>query len=260
MKNKTVWIVGASSGIGKALAIEYSKQARLVILTARRGDKLRDVADQLYCESAVFAADITHTDGHNALVRKITETHGPVNTLVLTPGVSQRATALETNLDVDYQIMQLNYFSLISLTKQVVPGMIKNGGGNVIVLSSVMGKYSSKLRSAYSASKHALHGFYNALRAETSEQNMTYTLVCPGFVKTEISYNTLKGNGEKLNKMAEAQANGISPEEAARKIVKAAEKGKREVAFGGFTEMLGLFLYRFFPGIFARAISQKNVT
>lgn len=260
MNKKTVWIVGASSGIGRALALEYSKNANFIILTARREKELNELAAELSCPCAVFPADITKTDYHASLVREINQKHGSIHTLVLTPGVSQRATALETELSVDFKIMHLNYFSLISLTKEVVPGMIENGGGNVVVLSSVMGKYSSKLRSAYSASKHALHGFYNALRAETADKNMKYTLVCPGFVNTKISYNTLKGNGETFNKMAAAQAKGISPDKAAKKIVAAAEKGKREVAFGGVTEMLGLFLNRFFPGIFARAISRKNVT
>lgn len=260
MNKKTVWIVGASSGIGRALALEYSKSADFVILTARREKELNDVAAELDCPHAVIPADVTQTEKHTSLADSILKKYGCIHTLVLTPGVSQRATALETDLSVDFKIMHLNYFSLISLTKAVVPSMIENGGGNVVVLSSVMGKYSSKLRSAYSASKHALHGFFNALRAETVDKNMKYTLVCPGFVNTKISYNTLKGNGETFNQMAAAQAKGISPEKAAKKIVSAAEKGKREIAFGGVTEMLGLYLYRFFPGLFALAISRKNKT
>lgn len=260
MNKNTVWIVGASSGIGQALALEYSKSADFVILTARREKELRDVAASLSCAHAVLPADITETEKHAELAQHVLEQYGAVKTLILTPGISQRANALETELSVDQKIMHLNYFSLISLTKEVVPAMIENGGGSVVVLSSVMGKYSSKLRSAYSASKHALHGFYNALRAETAEKNMKYTLVCPGFVNTKISYNTLKGNGETFNQMAAAQSKGISPEAAAKKIVSAAERGKREIAFGGVTEMMGLYLNRFFPGLFARAISRKNKT
>lgn len=260
MSSKTVWIIGASSGIGAAVAERYARENYKLILSARSEGKLAEICERSSAECVVFPLDVSASADMNEKVNKLWSENGPVDIVVYSAGITQRAQALETKLAVDRQIMEVNYFGAVAAAKAIVPLMIENGGGKMVVLTSVMGKFSSPMRTAYAASKHALHGFFDGLRAETADTGMTFTLVAPGFVKTGISYHSLKGNGKPYGKMAEPQANGMHPDRLADIIVKAADKGSLEIAPGGIWERLGLYLKRFFPSIFARAIVKKNVT
>jgi short-subunit dehydrogenase len=135
--------------------------------------------------------------------------------------------------------------------------MLQHQLGHFVAISSLSGKFGVPLRTAYSASKHALHGFFDALRAEVFEHNIKVTLICPGFIKTNISVNALVGQGQKHGVMDENQNKGLTPEQAAKKILSAVEKGKREVAFGG-TEAIAVYLKRFFPGVLARILRNNR--
>lgn len=154
--------------------------------------------------------------------------------------------------------MDVNYFGTIALTKALIPHFIKQKSGQVAVVTSLVGKFGTPYRSGYAASKHALHGFFDALRAELYEYGIGINMICPGFVKTNVSINALTEKGEKLDQMDEAQANGMSPEKCARKIARAIRKNKREVYIGG-KEVYGVYLKRFFPGIFARVLRKAKV-
>mgnify|MGYP001951785644 CR=1 FL=1 len=184
---------------------------------------------------------------------------GKVDVLINNGGISQRGLAAETPLSVDKKILDINYIGTIGLTKAVLPYFIKQKSGQIAVTSSAVGKFGSPIRTSYAASKHALHGFYDGLRAELFDYNIGITLVCPGPINTSISENALTASGEKQGIKNDAIANGISPEVLAKKYIKALRKNKREVWIGK-KEVFAIYVKRFFPGLFARIIRNVKVT
>lgn len=260
-EGKTVWITGASSGIGEALAYAMATRGARLILSARRAARLQDV--QAACahpdRHLVLPLDLAETAALEAAARQALDAAGSIDVLINNGGVSQRARAVDTGLAVDRRIMDVNYFGAVALTKAVLPSMLARGAGHLVVITSVVGKFGSPLRSAYSASKHALHGFFDALRAEVHEEGIRVTLVCPGFVRTSVSVNALTGDGTPQGTMDAGQQRGLSVEVGAAKIVRAIEREKEEVCFGG-TEALAVYLKRFWPGLFSRIIRRARVT
>lgn len=260
LTGKTVWITGASSGIGEAMALLASQRGAKVILTARREAELRRV--QLACAhptlTAVLPLDLLKLGDPAEALQKAERFFGPVDVLVNNAGISQRGTVLDTTMDVYRQIFELDFFSAVALTKAVLPGMVQRGGGHVVVVSSVVGYISSPLRSGYAAAKHALHGFYEAAQAELWRQNVRFTLACPGYVKTNVSLNAITGSGGKHGKMDAGQEQGISAETCAEKIWRAVEKNQDEVLVG--KESLVVYLKRFLPGLYARVIRRMDFT
>jgi len=153
--------------------------------------------------------------------------------------------------------MEINFYGAVYLTKALVPYMINNGGGHIAVTSSISGKFGFPLRAAYSASKHALHGFFETLRAELKNKNIKVTILCPGRVKTNISVNALTKNGTSYGKMSKGQDNGISPEKCAKKYLSAIKRNKKDVNIGS-VEIFMVYLKRLFPGIFYKIVSKIN--
>jgi short-subunit dehydrogenase len=190
-------------------------------------------------------------------VRTVLARFGRIDILVHCAGISQRARAADTQLSVDRHIMELNYFGPVVLTKQVLPSMIERRSGHIVVISSLLGKFAAPTRSAYCASKHALHGFFDSLRAEEFAHGIAVTLVCPGFVQTNASMNALTGDGRPHGQMDERIAGGLTSEVVARRIVKAIERRRREVYIGQ-RETLGLYLSRWAPNLFHRIL--RNTT
>jgi short-subunit dehydrogenase len=154
--------------------------------------------------------------------------------------------------------MELNYFGPIGLTKLVLPSMIKRRAGHIVVVSSLLGKFAAPARSAYCASKHALHGFFDALRAEIHADGVAVTMVCPGFVRTNASLNALTGDGKPHGKMDQLTAGGLASEACARRIVKAIEQRRREVYIGQ-KETLALYFSRWAPNLFHRFIRNQTL-
>jgi short-subunit dehydrogenase len=154
--------------------------------------------------------------------------------------------------------MNVNYFGTLAVTKAVLPGMLTHQLGHIVTITSLTGKFGTPYRSAYAASKHALHGFFDSLRAELGDTRIKITLVCPGFIRTNVSINALTGSGDKLGTMDEATDKGMSPERLAYKILAAIERGDEEVYIGG-KEVLGVYLKRLFPGYFSRLIRKARV-
>jgi len=250
-KNKVVWVTGASSGIGEALVKACAAAGAKVVLTSRRADELIRVASEAKLDeenSLILPHDMEDTGGIQELTNKVLERFSQIDYLFNNAGISSRSLALDTPLDIDRKVMEINYFSVIALTKAVVPGMLKAGTGHIIVTSSVMGKIGTPLRSAYAASKHALHGFYDCLRAELADTGVHVTVICPGYVKTQVSVNAITATGDKFNKMSRFQENGMSPEKLAKKVLKTIKKRKPEAYYGG-TEVAGIYLHRYAPFI-----------
>ena len=264
VKNKVVWITGASSGIGEALTYELARKGAKLILSSRRQDELERVRKACPLGSQEFIRilplDLALADTLEHKTREAVAFYGHIDFMVHNGGVSQRSIASETNIEVDRKIMEVNFFGAIAITKHLLPSMLDRRSGHFVVVSSMVGKFATPLRSGYSASKHALHGFFDALRAENSSDGIKVTMVCPGFVKTNVSINALTGSGEQQGTMDDAQANGISPETCAKKMRIAMEKGKAEIYVAGAREIFGLYVSRFFPSLLRKLIGRMKVT
>ncbi len=260
--NKTIWITGASSGIGKALALSLSKKEVKLILSARNSKQLEEV--RLLCHNPeqvkILAMDLAMWKNAAHWVKTALDLFGGIDILINNAGISQRSLVVETDLKVDERIFRVNYFGTVALTKALLPHFIKKKAGHIVVVTSVVGRVATPLRSSYSASKHALHGFFDSLRAEVYDDNISITLICPGFVNTNISKNALIGDGSEQGTLDTATANGLSPDYFAKKAVKAIQRKKQEVVIGGALEVLAVYLKRFFPLILAKMLRKVNVT
>lgn len=258
---KTVWITGASSGIGEALAYAFSELSYHVILSARRPKELQRVKDNCSKNAAgvsIVPLDLANHSEIEQIAQAVIEEHQRVDVLINNGGISQRSRVLETSIETEKRIMDVNFFGTIVLTKSVLPYMVAQKSGHIIVISSLTGKFGTALRSSYAASKHALHGYFDSLRSEVWTDNVKVLLVCPGFVKTQISINALLGDGQKQNQMDTGQANGMLPQQVAQKIIRAMRKNKEEIVVGR-GEVIGVYLKRFFPKIFSNMIKKRDV-
>ena len=257
-KDKIVWITGASSGIGEFFAYELNKRGAKLIISARRIEELERVKNN--CKSnneiIVVSLDLLNYNDMSDKTKIVLEHFGKVDILINNGGISQRSLAYETGIDVDKKIMEINYIGTIALTKSLLPSMVKNNSGHIVVISSVTGKAGIPLRSAYSASKHALFGFFDTLRAELWKNNIYVTMFCPGFISTNLSINALNKNGNKYNQLDTAIATGMAPEYFVRKALNAIAKKKSEVYIGSFKEKLVIYMRRYLPSLFFKIIRK----
>ena len=257
LQNKVVWITGASSGIGEALAILCSKKGAKVVLSARREKELDRVAGICVGKTFCQPIDLAQPNNFKEITKKVINHFGKIDILINNGGISQRSEASNTSLEVDRQLMEVNYFGTVALTKVVLPIMQKQRSGHFVAISSLSGKFGSFFRSAYSASKFALVGFYESLRLEEEKNNIKVSLVFPGFVLTEISQNSLSGTGEKHGKLDENQKKGISAEKCASDIIKGILKEKHEIVTGGI-EKWSVLLHRLFPKRFYKILKKTT--
>lgn len=259
LQEKVVWITGASGGLGEALAIEASRRGARLVLSARREAELQRVRG-LCAEPArvaILPLDLLAFDAEAA--RLAAETFfGPVDVLVNNAGVSQRSAVLDTQLEVYRRIFELDFFAPVALAKAVAPGMLARGRGHVLTISSVVGKAGTPKRSGYAAAKHALHGFFDAARAEWARDGVQVTLVCPGYVKTQMSVNAVTGDGRAHGQMDRGQQTGMDAMRAAGKIWRAVLRGREEVYLG--REQALIYLKRWCPSLVSAVIRRVNVT
>ena len=258
LAGKVVWITGASSGIGEALAIAASKRGAKVVLSARRQNELERVRN--LCadpkEVAVLPLDLLKLGDPGPAMRAAEQFFGPIDVLVNNAGVSQRSMVMDTTMEVYRQIFELDFFATVALTKALLPQMVRRKSGHVVVVSSVVGYISSPMRSGYAAAKHALHGFYDAARAEHWRDNIKFTLACPGYVRTNVTLNAVDGRGGTWGKMDPSIAKGVDPADCAGKIWRAVEKDKEEVLVG--KEALVVYLKRYLPALFSFAVNRSK--
>ncbi len=260
--NQVVWITGASSGIGEALAHAFAAEGARLVLSSRRAEELERV--RAACprpgEHRIMPLDLTQPGTFAAAVAEVERQSGSVDVLVNNGGVSQRALAMNTTPEVERALMEVNYFGQVALTKAVLPGMLARRSGHIVVVSSVMGYVGTPGRSSYAAAKHALHGYFNSLRAEVWREGIKVTLACPGYVKTSVSANALGGDGRKHGVTDATHERGIPAVKCARAIVNATARGREEVAVGG-PEVMAIYLKRWFPWLASRIIRRlKFVT
>ncbi|MDX1545835.1 MAG: SDR family oxidoreductase [Rhodothermales bacterium] len=255
--NRIVWITGASSGIGAALARAWAEQGAHLVLSARRHEALHAVRDACAHPERhlVLPLDLTAPETFQDAARQVLGRYGQIDVLVHNGGISQRSPAAETAIEVDRRIMEVNFFGAVALTKAVLPSMLERGRGHLVVISSLVGKFGTPMRSAYAASKHALHGFFGSLRAEVHDAGLRVTIVCPGYVRTDVSRNALRGDGTRHGRMDANQEHGLNPDRCAHRILRAVAKERAEVVIAG-TEGLAVYLNRFFPGLFRRVVRR----
>lgn len=257
---KTIWITGASSGIGAALARALSARGARLILSARTADKLDAV--RLGCSSPdqhlCLIMDLADPSSIAAAWCRLQEMPRRVDILINNAGMTQRARVVETKMEVYRRLLEVNFLAAVDLTRKVLPGMLEQGAGQIVAVSSLMGKFASPQRSGYAAAKHALQGFMDALRAEVHDAGIRVLVASPGFVNTDISRHALRGDGTPHGKMDPSQAAAISADKCAEQIVTAMAAGRDEV-FPGGKERVGLLLNRLSPALLRRVMRKVRV-
>ncbi|MFD1553241.1 short chain dehydrogenase [Putridiphycobacter roseus] len=258
---KIVWITGASSGIGKAIAKLYNEKGDFVILSSRNQESLEKVQAELTNpkESFIQPLDLVQIDTFDGIVKSLIDAFGRIDILVNNGGISQRSTVAETPLSIDRKIMEVNYFGNIGLTKALLPYLQAQKSGHIVVISSIAGKFGFYLRSAYAASKHALQGFYESLLLEEAKNNIFVTIVYPGKINTPISLSAINAAGEAHGVMDHNQETGMPASTCANIIIKAVEKKKKSILVGN-KEIKAVYLKRFIPALFWRVIKNQKPT
>lgn len=261
-EGKTAWITGASSGIGEALVYRFLRHGASVIASSndKAGlERLKVASDNAGDRLKLVPFDLLDTSRIEELTKNVLAETGKIDFLLNIGGISQRARIEETPLWLDRKIFEINYFGTIALTKAVLPYMMRNKGGHILATSSITGRFGFPLRSAYSASKQALHGFFETLYLENKKYNIKTSVIIPGRVRTNISLHALDSEGKEHGKMDDGQAGGITPDKAAGIIMKGIIKNKREILVGS-SELLMLFIRRYLPWLFFRIADKIKST
>lgn len=261
VKELTIWITGASSGIGEALAIAFAKRGARIILSGRDEAKLAAVKKS--CKHSkkhiIVPFDISDVEqAKEAYDAAITQA-GKIDWLINNAGISQRSLIMDTSEDVERQIMEIDYFAQTRLTRLVLPDMIAQGGGKVVMISSVAGLLGTQYRGAYGAAKAALHMWANSLRAELHEQGIEVATIFPGFIQTNVSINALTGDGSAQGTMDEATSNGLTAADFAKQVVKALSNDKEYIIVGGKQEKLAIRVNRLSPPKLYKLIRESQV-
>lgn len=257
---KTFWVTGASSGMGKAVAIALSKFDTRIIISGRDMDNLQITAEEIEkngSEARIEVLDMLDTESIVKTAKKVLSDNEKIVGLYHFAGISQRSLLVDTPLENTRKIMEINFFSIVALTNTILPTMIANGEGQIAAASSLVGKFGFPYRSAYASSKHALHGYFETLLAENYDSGIRISMLMGGRIQTNISKFALGKDGGNHGKMDEGQAKGISAQKAAQQIIKGLKKSKREIPVGG-NELIMLKIKRFFPGLHARMIRKLN--
>jgi len=259
-QNKVVWITGASSGIGEALAYEFTREGARTILSSNEPEELENVkkrCEEIGGESFVLFLDLLDSPSLEIAVDKAIEHFGRIDILVNNGGISHRSLVHETDVTFDRKIIEIDFFSYIILTKSVLPHMLERGEGQIAATSSLSGLFGFPLRSAYSAAKHAVKGYFETIGIELRDQNIFVTIAYPGRIRTNISLHALAKDGKPQGTMDKGLAGGMSVEKCAKIYMNAIYKKKREVLIGR-KELLMAYIRRFFPWLFWRLVGRVS--
>ena len=258
LAGKVVWITGASSGIGEAVALAAARAGARLVLSSRRPGELERVAAA--CRGCpepplVLPLDLTRPQEFAPAAVQVQTHFGRIDVLINNGGVSQRALVAETLPAVERAIMEVNFFGAAGLTKAVLPVMLAQHAGAIVAVTSVMGYVGTPLRAAYAASKHALHGWFDSLREEIRPAGVRVLLVCPGYVKTKISENAMTATGGRHARLDRGQARGIPAEVCAAALLRALARGDEEILVGG-PELWAVRLQRWWPRLYRWALRR----
>jgi short-subunit dehydrogenase len=253
--DKVIWITGASSGIGEALAYAFSASGTKLILSSRRANELERV--RLACAKPervkVIPLDLMDHGLFDAKTTEAIAAFGQIDVLVHNGGITQRGLVVETSMDVQRKVMEVDYFSYVALTQAVLPHFVQRKSGRFVVVSSVMGKIGTPLRSAYAAAKHALHGYFDCLRAEVVSLGIGVTVLTPGYIRTNISLHAVTKDGSPLGKASVNIERGLAADKAAAQILRVVSRRKNEAYIGKMGgDRMALWMSRWAPGVFMR--------
>ncbi|MDX1333315.1 MAG: SDR family oxidoreductase, partial [Robiginitalea sp.] len=235
LKDKIIWITGASSGIGRSLALLMGQRGARIILSGRNQTRLQQVREAMPQPDrvAILPMDLGDLDTLPGVTEKALDIFGSVDILVNNAGISQRSKIADTGMEVYEKLIRVDYLGTVALSKALLPHFIQRKQGQFVVVTSLMGKFGSPLRSGYCGAKHALHGFFDVLRMEHEKDGVFVSMICPGFVQTDIARNALVGDGASQGFQDQATQNGMPPDRFARKMLRAIEKRSWESYIGG---------------------------
>jgi short-subunit dehydrogenase len=261
LQNKVVWITGASSGLGASLAKICAVQGAQVVLTSRRIQELENIRLSLANPEKHLSviADITDEAQVERAYAQVLEQKGRIDWLINNAGLSLRALIADTSMDTERAIMEVDYFSQVFLTKKVLPTFLKQKSGRIAFISSVAGLLGTQYRAPYSAAKAAIHMWANSLRAEVADQGVDVSVIFPGFVRTNVSFNALNGAGQAQGHQDEAIEKGLDPDDFAERVVSALLQGEEFIVVGGFKEKLGVLVSRISPKTLYKMIRKTKV-
>ena len=241
--SRVVWITGASSGIGEALSRALLADGAAVILSGRRVEALQQLAALAPERTLILPFETTDYDRLPALVEQAWAWQGRVDLLINNAGVSQRSLALDTSFDVYRQLIDIDYLAPVALTQLLLPRLVEQGSGQLAVVSSVAGKLGAPMRTGYCGAKHAVVGYFEALRAEVEEAyGIGVSVILPGSVRTAIASNALEGSGAARGRSDANIDNGIDPNDAAKTILDGLAQRQHDIVVAEGQELMALQL------------------
>ena len=257
---QVVWITGASSGIGRALALAFDRAGATLVLSSRRLDALEEVRSRCRRPRGVdlVPMDLAEPDRIPEIAADVLDRHGRVDVMVHNAGIAHRDLVANTPVSIDRRIMEVNHFGPVSLTKSLLPRMLAKQSGRFVVVTSMSGVYGAPCVSAYAASKHALHGFFESLRAEVHDDGVGVTIVIPGFIRTAITEHALTGRGRPYGRQLSVHDEGLDPDECAERILRGVADGDEEILVGK-SEILSVHLARLCPRLMSRIVRSHPV-
>lgn len=257
--SKIIWITGASSGIGKELSIQLARLGATLILTSSNASLLEELKNQLNGSKVyVLPFNLLELDGLNALVEKALSLEGKIDYVIQSAGISQRAEAKDTSMEVYKKLMDINYFAPVAITQALLPHFKKHNSGNITVISSIAGLIGFPLRSGYAASKHAIKGYLETLQCELHKTNITISIVYPGRINTNISKNALLGDGQQFGNTDANNEVGMEVDVCAQKIIKGLFLNKKSVIIVK-AERLLFWLWWFIPSFYYKIAHAKGL-
>lgn len=238
LTGKVIWITGASSGIGEALARSASSDSIKLILSGRRVDALQSLADELSAETLVLPFEVTDYSALAGIVDQAWAWQGRVDVLVNNAGISQRCLAIDAKPEIYTELINIDLIAPIWLTQLQLSRMADAGGGHIVAISSVAGRIGAPLRTAYSAAKFGLIGYMDALRTEVDKpHNIKVTNILPGSVATDVSRNAITGDGSKRGKSDAVIDAGDDPMDCAAAIWQAVANDSPEFIYAKEMEL-----------------------
>lgn len=256
-KGKTIWVTGASSGIGEATAKALSSKGCKLILSARRESELERVKKECANPNLVhiLPLDLLNNKEAQQWVNAAWASFDGVDILINNGGIGQFGSVMETTEEVERKIFETNYFAHIAITKAILPKMQEAGNGQILTIASIAGKFGQANLAAYSASKAAIILYYESLKEELHKTPIKIQVVSPGFIKTDVTINSLRPDGAKIMKNSPAQENGMPTDVFAKKLLKALQKDKFH-SYIGNKELLAVPLHTFAPGLLYKMLRK----
>jgi len=249
MKNKVVIITGASSGIGRALAVEFASRGAKLVLGARRTDRLQELEQELPgTEILSVKTDVSVEEECKNLIEQAVSRFGHIDILINNAGISMRANFQDMDLEVMHKVMDVNFYGTVYCTKYALPYLLESKGSLVGVIS-IAGHVGLPGRTAYSASKFAVRGFLDTVRIENLKKGLHVLVAAPGFTASEVRKSALTANGTAQGETPRKEEKMMSSEECALHIANAVKKRKRQLILTFVEGKFTVFLGKFFPSL-----------